>query len=699
MRCVADFGVCGIKAVLLKTFLSKDTDMNDSDFLKDLNNEQREAVTSGDGPLLVVAGAGSGKTKTLAYRLAWLIGRGVAPDRIMLLTFTRRAAREMISRAASVLGERAEVVSRVWGGTFHATANRLLRIYGSALGLAPEFTIMDQSDAQDMLNVIRHKIVDKSRRGRFPRKGTLLSIYSRRMNSDEELGKIISERFPWCEQWAKELKEIFREYTKLKQERNILDYDDLLVYWQYLMSDVQAGKRVEERFDHILVDEYQDTNSIQARILLGMRRNNKNIMVVGDDAQSIYSFRAATVRNMLDFPSLFPAARTVLLERNYRSSGPILLTTNRIIEQAKERFSKTLYTTRIDGELPELVTCSDEEHEAALVVEKVLEYCEQGVALRDQAVLFRASSHSAALELALMKNSIPFHKWGGLKFLEAAHIRDFIAIVRIMENPRDEISWHRVLQLYEGIGPAIASSVYSHVAQQGFCAASVANAPITPSIRKRLEPLGALFADISTNPPGLSAELDRVSLLYFPLLDANYENSAPRRNDIEHIIELAAPYRSRSRFLTEITLDPPNSTSDFAGPPSRDEDFLVLSTIHSAKGCEWDVVYLIHAADGCLPSDMATGSQEEIEEELRLTYVAMTRPRNALHVFWPLRFYSHPKGFSDSHVYGQCSRFFSAQVMATMNVRAAANIGSGDDVVLDATPSVDVRQRLQSLWE
>ncbi len=672
--------------------------MTEHGYLKELNPRQQEAVTHGNGPLLVVAGAGSGKTRTLAYRVAWLISRGVSPERIMLLTFTRRAAREMLGRAASVLGVKAGITSEVWGGTFHATANRLLRIYGKTIDLAPEFTIMDQSDAEDMLQVIRHKVIDPGLKGRFPRKSTLLAVYSRRMNSGEELESILQKWYPWCRRWKEELKKIYREYVRLKQQRSVLDYDDLLAYWRFLVSETAAGKVIEERFDHILVDEYQDTNRLQADILLGMRKNNRNIMVVGDDAQSIYSFRAATVRNMLDFPEIFPGTRVVLLEQNYRSSEPILRTTNNIISQVENRFSKTLFSTRKGCDLPQIITCGDEAHEAETVIAKVLEHYEQGIALHEQAVLFRAGSHSAALELELMKKEIPYRKWGGLKFLEAAHVKDFISFVRLLENPRDEISWFRVLQLFEGVGPSTASAVYEFVSTRQFNGAAVADAPLPSKTRLQLGPLGRLF---ESTVPGeeLAAQLDRVNRLYLPLLESNYENPSPRRNDIEHMIELAGSYSSRSRFLAEITLDPPNSTSDFAGPPSREEDFLILSTIHSAKGCEWDVVFLIHAADGCLPSDMATGSGEEIEEELRLAYVAMTRARDRLYVTWPMRFYSHPQGFSDGHVYGQCSRFFTREVLATMECIAAPGNRERKEAAVENPGTADIREKMRDLWE
>ena len=669
-----------------------------NNYLQELNAQQREAVTWGDGPLLVVAGAGSGKTRTLAYRVAHLIKNGVAPERILLLTFTRRAAKEMISRAATVLGEQAAITAQVWGGTFHATANRLLRIYGKALNLAPEFTIMDQSDAQDMLHVIRHKIIDKKVKGRFPRKGTLYAIYSRRMNTGDDLTDILKTTFPWCERWTDQLKLLFREYVVQKQERSVLDYDDLLIYWRYLLTETSAAEQIEGRFDHVLVDEYQDTNRLQADILCAMRKKNRNIMVVGDDAQSIYSFRAATVRNMLDFPTIFSGTHTVLLEENYRSTEPILETTNALIAQAKNRFSKTLFSRRGGGDAPQLVTCNDEGHEAETIVEKVLHHYEQGVALHDQAVLFRAGSHSAALELALMKKEIPFHKWGGLKFLEAAHIKDFISFVRLIENPRDEISWFRVLQLFEGVGPATASAVYGFLGEQQFNATTVAQAPVGKKIQVELHFLQKLFKDVKDETLPLGGQLERVFRLYLPLLEKNYENPQPRKNDLEHLIELSAPYRSRSRFLSEITLDPPSSTSDFAGPPSREEDYLILSTIHSAKGCEWNVVYLMHAADGCLPSDMATGSDEEIEEELRLAYVAMTRARDRLYVMWPMRFYSRPQGFSDGHVFGQCSRFFNEAVTDSMERVAAPGAEIADESA-ECSDRIDISDRMRGMWD
>jgi DNA helicase-2/ATP-dependent DNA helicase PcrA len=673
--------------------------MQKHDPYDELNPQQRDAVFSGDGPLLVVAGAGSGKTKTLAFRVARLIATGTDPDRIMLLTFTRRAAKEMLSRAASALGKDSQLVSRVWGGTFHATANRLLRTYGRAISLAPEFTIIDQSDSEDMIDVLRHKRIDPANKGRFPRKGTLLAIYSRKMNSGEDLGLILKKLFPWCERWEKEIKSIFRDYVELKQKRIVLDYDDLLLYWYYLLEDKKSADIVGSRFDHILVDEYQDTNKLQSDILMRMRTVKKNIMAVGDDAQSIYGFRAATVRNMLDFPSLFPGACVVMLEQNYRSTNQILDAANRLIAQAAGRYSKTLFSTRSDGALPQLVTCKDEEYEAEFVVTRVLEHLEQGIALRKQAVLFRSGSHSATLEIALMKKNVPFHKYGGLKFLEAAHVKDFIALIRIADNLRDEMAWFRVLNLFKGVGPATAGAAFEHLAKSNFDLESLGSFPFPRHVEGQVRKFMDLLRQ-TTGPsaPDLSRQLEHMASFYAPLLDETYENSKPRASDIGHIVALSSGYSSRTQFIADLVLDPPVSTSDLAGPPQRDEDYLILSTIHSAKGCEWDAVYLIHAADGCLPSDMSTGSADDIEEELRLSYVAMTRARDYLYVLWPLRFYSHPSGHSDRHVYAQCSRFFTKNVQESMEIVAFGEERKEDAPEI-AGPPIDIRDKLKGLWD
>ena len=669
------------------------------ELLRELNPRQREAVSHGSGPLLIVAGAGSGKTKTLASRVAYLISEGVAPERILLLSFTRRAAEEMLKRAAAAMTSYPGIVQRVWGGTFHAVANRLLRLYARPAGLSPDFTVIDRTDAEDFLNLVRNEMGFASKNKRFPRKATCIGIYSRRVNSDEDLKTVLTKHYPWCLEWKDELTTLFRAYVERKQKQSVLDYDDLLLYLYYLLEDPRVREALGGRFDHILVDEYQDTNRIQAGILSRLREQNQNITVVGDDAQSIYSFRSATVRNMLDFPSQFKDTTIVTLDQNYRSLEPILETTNRVISQAHERYTKDLWATRGQGQPPQLITCMDEGHEDEEVIRIVLEHYEQGIPLRRQAVLFRAASHSASLELALTRKNIPFHKYGGLRFLEAAHIKDVVSLLRMVENPRDEIAWFRVLQLITGIGPATANAIFTHVASHGYNPSSIESFTAPPSARDELHRLGQLMTDLK----GLRSEvpstlIERVRAFYTPLLKSNYENPEARENDIAHIEQLATGYTSLESFLDNLVLDPPMSTSDLAGPPVKDDDWLILSTIHSAKGLEWDVVYLIHAADGCLPSDMSTGSKEEIDEELRLTYVAMTRARDFLYVLWPLRFYGRTPGTTDRHTYAQRCRFFTDDVVAKMEQRSCGVDEQPPELPSFDPPEHDIATRIRGIW-
>jgi DNA helicase-2/ATP-dependent DNA helicase PcrA len=499
--------------------------------------------------------------------------------------------------------------------------------------------------------------------------------------------------------WRNELTALFREYVDRKQAQNVLDYDDLLLYLYHLLQDEVLADSIGGRFDHVLVDEYQDTNRIQAGILSGLRRRNSNITVVGDDAQSIYSFRSATVRNMLDFPQQFPGTRVITLEQNYRSTPPILETTNRVIAQARERYSKELWSAREGGERPRLTTCQDEVRQDEAVIRRVLEHYEQGIPLRQQAVLFRASSHSASLELELTRRNIPFHKYGGLRFLEMAHVKDLISFLRLVENPRDQIAWFRVLQLLDGVGPATAGAAFGHVRENDYNPASLATFRAPPAARDDIAALGELLKSLAEAPGETPAEqIDRIGRFYGPVMERRYENPEPRKSDIEHLGQLASGYVTRGQFLTDLTLDPPTSTSDLAGPPTKDEDWLVLSTIHSAKGLEWDAVYLIHAADGCLPSDMATGSDAEIEEERRLTYVAMTRARDFLYVLWPLRFYGRMGATTDRHAYAQVCRFFTPEVAATMDEDESGReppAGDGPSVV---RAGQDIRAQIRKMW-
>ena len=670
------------------------------DWLSDLNPQQQKAVVHGEGPLLVVAGAGSGKTKTLAYRVAYLIAQGTPPERILLMTFTRRASEEMLKRAAAASTHGAHMTGRVWGGTFHSMANRILRMYAQQSSLPSDFTVMDEGDSADLMNVVRHELNLGRNDKRFPRKSTCLGIYSRCVNGCEMMEPVLTKHYPWCLEYKEPLKALFTQYVIRKQQRGVLDYDDLLLYWLQLLSSEAMAREIGGRFDHVLVDEYQDTNIVQADILRGLRRFNPNITVVGDDAQSIYSFRAANVRNILDFPKQFPGATVITLEQNYRSVEPILETTNRLISQARERFTKDLWSARREGQRPVIVTCRDEATQDQFVVSKILEHYEQGIPLHKQAVLFRAGHLSDSLEIELTRRNISYHKYGGLRFLEAAHVKDLISFLRIAENPSDEIAWYRILQMIEGIGPATAAKIITHVTKSHDPRALKTFAP--PAAAKAgWADLCQLMDDLVTAGEGNpAAQVQRIRSFYDDIMAQRYENPQARRRDLEHIEQVASGYKARRQLLTDLTLDPPNSTSDIAANPLKDEDWLVLSTIHSAKGCEWDVVYVIHASDGCLPSDMATDNDKQIEEELRLAYVAMTRARNFLYVTWPLRYYHRWGSYTDKHVYSQISRFLTDDVRASCELASFGTSGYPDDQSsMDDDIVGRVRNQINSMWD
>ena len=654
-----------------------------------------------------MAGAGSGKTTTLAARVASLIERGTRPERILLLTFSRRASREMVSRAERLT--RMDDPGRVWGGTFHAVGNRLLRIHGRALSLTPDFTVLDQADGADVMNLLRDELGFSSRERRFPRKDTLAAIYSRTVNAGERLVDVLRGHYPWCLDEAEGIRDIFRAYTERKRRQHVLDYDDLLLFWKALATSPATAPLIAAMFDHVLVDEYQDTNALQADILEGMRPADgpRNLTVVGDDAQAIYGFRAATVKNILEFPERFPGTTIVKLERNYRSTPPILMASNAVIALSPQRHEKTLRSTREGESLPVLRACLDEAEQSDVVCRGVLAHREQGIALKAQAVLFRAAHHSDHLEVELARRNIPFVKYGGLKFMEAAHVKDALAFLRILENPFDEVSWFRVLQLLEGMGPASARRLMDDLEVRR----TNDEDPTSPLARFLHEPLavpkGAASGirelrtalgdclDADTLPPAV--QLARLRTFLEPVIARKYDAAAARTRDLEQLELLASESASRGAFLADLTLDPPSSTGDLAGPPHLDEDYLILSTIHSAKGLEWDVVHVIHAADGMIPSDMSTGDDDEIEEERRLLYVALTRARDGLHVTYPQRYYRRPRGLEDSHSYSQRSRFLPDDVLEHFEV-IGPQVVRVADVPEPVSAAADVDAFLAGLW-
>jgi len=641
--------------------------------LEKLNAEQRRAVEHGiavgtagpAAPLLVIAGAGSGKTNTLAHRVAHLILNGADPRRILLMTFSRRASVEMTRRVEritrNVLGGKGGGTSDAlaWAGTFHGIGARILREYCEQIGLDPAFTIHDREDSADLMNLVRHNLGLSKTESRFPTKGTCLSIYSRCINAEIPIDDVLHASFKWCAAWAKELKELFAAYVEAKQRQNVLDYDDLLLYWAQMMGEDAIAADVGARFDHVLVDEYQDTNRLQASILLGLKRDGRGLTVVGDDAQAIYSFRAANVRNILDFPKLFdPPAEIVTLDRNYRSTQPVLAAANAVIDLAAERFTKNLWSDREAAGRPRLVAVRDEADQARYIVERVLENREAGALLKHQAVLFRTSHHSGPLEVELAQRNIPFVKFGGLKFLDAAHVKDVLALLRFAENPRDRVAGFRLLQLLAGVGPTTAQRVLDAMLEVAHPVDVLAGMPVpTRAVEAEWLSFVATMVALRTGE-GWPADIASARNWYDPHLERMHEDASTRRADLLQLEQIAAGYPSRERFLTDLTLDPPDATSDESGPPLRDEDYLILSTIHSAKGQEWKSVFVLNVVDGCMPSDLGTGTTAEIEEERRLLYVAMTRAKDDLHLMVPQRFFTHGQASNgDRHVYASRTRF------------------------------------------
>jgi DNA helicase-2/ATP-dependent DNA helicase PcrA len=678
-----------------------------------LNAQQRSAVEHGadghgiPGPLLVIAGAGSGKTMTLASRVAKLVLDGADPQRLLLLTFSRRAAQEMQRRVGRVLHQALGFASTQrapqlqWAGTFHGIGARLLREYAAQIGLAENFTIQDRGDSEDLMGLVRHELKLATTKNRFPLKGTCLAIYSRVLNSREPLGELLRTVYPWCQVWEDELKQLFGAYVAAKQAQCVLDYDDLLLYWAQMLGEPALARHVSARFDHVLVDEYQDTNRLQAAILLALKPDGRGLTVVGDDAQSIYSFRAAEVRNILEFPALFtPPARIVTLERNYRSTQPILDVSNAVIALAPQRFGKQLWSDAASSERPSLITVRDESAQAAWVADQVLRHRERGIALKGQAALFRTSHHSAALELELTRRQIPFVKFGGLKFLEASHVKDVLSVLRWAQNPRHRMAGLRVAQLVPGVGTASVKRLLDAMAQADDPVAAL-HAFKPPSAAAADWPAWRATYDALRAAPRWPAELDHVNTWYLPQLRRLHDDAAIREGDLLQLARLASGYASRESFLAELTLDPPEATSDESGPPLRDEDYMILSTIHAAKGQEWKAVFVLNAVDGCIPSDMATGNAIEIEEERRLLYVAMTRARQHLHLMVPQRFYvTQQAEHGDRHLYGSLTRFIPPALAGRFETNAAHEEEPADGFPSAGVPDLrlDLAAGVRSMW-
>jgi DNA helicase II / ATP-dependent DNA helicase PcrA len=675
-----------------------------------LNRQQREAAQFGSGPLLIIAGAGTGKTNTLAHRVAHLVLSGAKPERILLLTFSRRAALEMIRRTQRIVSS--SDVRFPWSGTFHSIANRLIRRHAAAVGLDTSFSVLDRGDAADLMDVLRHELGFSKADKRFPRKDTCLAIYSHRVNTQRPLADTLDALFPWCAEWEPQLTQLYRAYVEKKLANQALDYDDLLLYWHAMMGDQRLAAGIGSEFDHILVDEYQDTNVLQAEILKNLRRNGDGVTVVGDDAQAIYAFRAATVDNILGFPDQYvPSnglpASVITLEDNYRSTQGVLDAANVLMAESTRQYRKVLRTTKGAGHAPHYVTVADDQSQAEYVVARVLETRETGVPLKRQAVLFRSSHHSDTLELELTRRNIPYVKYGGLKFLEAAHVKDLLSVLRWADNPKNRIAAFRALQLLPGTGPSTAEQVVSRFERAGYSWMALRDAfpacrAEAPEARRRTEawdPFAELMVGLAVTEGPWQGQVTRAREWFEPHLERIYDSAHVRLGDLIQLERLAQQFATRDQFLAELALDPPAVTGDLSGTPYLDEDYLILSTVHSAKGQEWDAVYILNVADGNFPSEFSTGRSDQIEEERRLLYVAMTRAKNDLHLIAPLRYYvaNQPKN-GDRHVYGARSRFLTKAVMARLDAITWPESGDQPAAPASSQARVNVAGKLRDLW-
>jgi DNA helicase II / ATP-dependent DNA helicase PcrA len=611
------------------------------DYAAALNRQQLAAVTAGEGPSLVIAGAGSGKTRTLVYRVAYLIDSGIDPSQILLLTFTRKSSQEMLDRAGELIGVRSE---RVRGGTFHSVANMLLRRYGRSIGLEPGFTILDRGDAEDLIALVRAQLGLNEKDKRFPRKGTIAEMFSKSENTLRPLAEIVVEEFDHFSDHLDALEQLQRGYQASKRQRQLVDYDDLLVLLRRLvMEDEGVRRTISSLYRYILVDEYQDTNRLQADVVRHLASTHQNVMVVGDDAQSIYAFRGATFKNIMEFPSLFPGTIIYKLEENYRSTQPILNLANTIIEAATERYSKHLFTRKLDGPLPVLVEAAGENAQSRFIAQKILELREEGVPLSEMAVLFRSSFHSFDLEIELSRHGLPFVKRGGVKFIETAHVKDLLAHMRVVANPLDAVSWHRVLMLVEGVGPKKAQDVMAALVKSDKPYSALRE--MTGRSGKGLKDLALTLESLAGSGDLRPAEqVNHIYEYYLPILKEHYDDYPKRMRDLDHLQTIAEGYQEVETFLSDLALEPPDGSVAGVEATDRDDERLVLSTIHSAKGLEWQCVFVIWIVDGRFPSVYSFSEDAGLEEERRLFYVSVTRAKRHLYLTYPINVFDRGSG-------------------------------------------------------
>jgi DNA helicase-2/ATP-dependent DNA helicase PcrA len=665
-----------------------------ADLLEGLNDSQRQAATHGPGPLLVLAGAGTGKTRTLVARAAWLKAQGMMASRILLLTFTRRAADDMLARASP---RAVTADERICGGTFHAVAHQIIRAHAESFALPPEFSVIDQADVADLLDVLRadHDLVGAHRRA--PRAAVCADIYTRCVNTHTAVPEVVRASFPWCSDFTEQLAGLFRGYVAHKRRHGLVDFDDLLLLWRAALSDPDAGPPLRGLFDAVLVDEYQDVNAVQADIVRLLRPDGPGLTCVGDDAQAVYGFRGADPVHLRELSGSFPGLDVVRLDRNYRSKDAVLRLANAVRPQSGG-LELTLTAVRGAGAAPVLVRCHDEATQAREICTRVLEAHEAGRELREQAVLVRAAQHSAVLEIELSVRGIPFVKYGGLRFTEAAHVKDFLSAARVLANPADDIAWFRLLRLHEGIGPAHARRIIDALNPAGPAPLDRWPDAVDAAPPRWRPGLAATVAGLSA-AAALDKTGERAAAILAALDDplrARYPDASIRIADLQRLVDAAASRPSLHEALVDLALDPPAASSDLAGPPRLDEDYLVISTVHSAKGLEWPVVHLPHLVDGAVPSDMSLATPAGLAEERRLFYVAVTRARDELFLYAPLRLHHHRMGGSDRHSYGQLTRFLDAAALAECEVTDATPAPPLVPRVAPLAAMVDAA--LDSLW-
>ena len=608
-----------------------------------LNSSQLEAVSHKEGPLLVIAGAGSGKTRTLIYRVARLVEEGIPPASILLLTFTRRAASEMLSRATRLLDNRCEKVS---GGTFHSFANAVLRRYATHVGFESGFAILDRADSESLIGMLRREFSPASKKLAFPRKQTLANIFSRAVNKVRSIEEVVSADYAHFTSDLEIIIDIFEAYKSHKLRHNFLDFDDLLVFLHTLLQKhPDIRDRLSSTYRYIMVDEYQDTNLLQAGILIFLASTHKNVMAVGDDAQSIYAFRGANFKNIMEYPTIFPGTKIIKLEENYRSIQPILNLANVIIDRATEKYEKTLFSRKTAGPRPLLVDASNERGQSRFITEKILELQQKGIPLNEIAVLFRAGFHSFDLEIELSREQVPFIKVGGFKFVESAHIKDVLAHLKVLTNPEDRLNWYRVLQLLDKVGPKTAQRIYDSLVAKRLGYRGIVEVKPKLNLSRSIEKLKKLYAGIDTGTMSVAQIGESIINYYNPILQNRFDDHPKRVKDLEHLVTIMDRYQDLESFLADMALDPPNTSIDGTlATGYADNERLVLSTVHSAKGLEWHSVFIIWALDGRFPSIHALNNEADLEEELRLVYVAATRAKNNLYITYPSQVYDRGSG-------------------------------------------------------